>query len=160
MSVDDSSQDPGPGKGIANPNDDMGRGCKHSLIALSNGEWMMKVASVISNYCQFLSEKKPDAFLKLVFPKLYGVPADEAAEHGLVEDNEDLETGKDLIDIVNAWARDRGKFKKGSNKNPVAEKERANEAKPEANKSEKDKQTDEDNKQADDSDSKDSENAA
>lgn len=119
VSVDDSSQDPGPGKGIVNPNDDKGRGCKHILLTLSNGEWMMKVASVINNYCHFLSEKKPDAFLKLVFPKLYGVPADEAAENNLVADNEDLETGKDLIDIVNAWARDRGKFKKGSNKNPV-----------------------------------------
>jgi hypothetical protein len=119
MSVDDTSQDPGPGKGIANPNDDMGRGCKHTLLSLSNGEWMMKVASVINNYCHYLSEKKPDAFLKLVFPKLYGVPADEAAENNIVADNEDLETGKDLIDVVNDWARNRGKFNKGSNKNPV-----------------------------------------
>lgn len=119
MSVDDSSQDPGPGKGIANPNDDKGRGCKHVLHCLANGNWMMKVASVIMNYCHFLSEKKPDAFLKLVFPKIYGVPADEAAENGLVENNEDLETGKDLIDVVNEWARNRGKIKKGSNINPV-----------------------------------------
>jgi hypothetical protein len=119
VSVDDSSQDPGPGKGIANPNDDKGRGCKHILLVLSNGSWMMKVASVIVNYCHFLSEKKPDAFLKLVFPKLYGVPADEAAENDLVAEKEDLETGKDLIDTINAWAKDRGKFKKGSNKNPV-----------------------------------------
>jgi hypothetical protein len=120
VSVDDSSQDPGPGKGITNPNDDKGRGCKHILLCLSNGAWMMKVASVIVNYCHFLSEKKPEAFLKLVFPKLYGVPADEAADNGLVEDNEDLETGKDLIDVVNDWARNRGKFQKGSNKNPVS----------------------------------------
>ena len=119
VSVDDSASDPGPGKGIANPNDDKGRGCKHVLLTLSNGEWMMKVASVINNYCHYLSEKKPEAFLKLVFPKLYGVPADEAAEQGLVADNEDLETGKDLIDIVNEYGKNRGKFKKGSNKNPV-----------------------------------------
>ena len=119
MSVDDTSKDPGPGKGIANPKDDMGRGCKHILACLANGSWMMKVASVISNYCHYLSEKKPDAFLKLVFPKLYGVPADEAAENNIVADNEDLETGKDLIDIVNDWARTRGKFQKGSNINPV-----------------------------------------
>ena len=119
VSVDDSASDPGPGKGIANPNDDKGRGCKHILLVLANGAWMMKVASVIQNYCHFLSEKKPDAFLKLVFPKLYGVPADEAAENGLVEDNEDLETGKDLIDIVNEYGKNRGKFQKGSNKNPV-----------------------------------------
>jgi hypothetical protein len=119
VSVDDSSKDPGPGKGIANPNDDKGRGCKHILLTLSNGEWMMKVASVINNYCHFLSEKKPEAFLKLVFPKLYGVPADEAEQNGIVADNEELESGKDIIDIINEWAKHRGKFKKGSNINPV-----------------------------------------
>lgn len=89
------------------------------LLVLANGDWMMKVASVINNYCHFLSEKKPEAFLKLVFPKLYGVPADEAAENELVADNEDLESGKDLIDTINDWAKNRGKFKKGSNINPV-----------------------------------------
>lgn len=119
VSVDDSSSDPGPGKGIANPNDDKGRGCKHMLLVLANGDWMMKVASVINNYCHFLSEKRPEAFLKLVFPKLYGVPADEAEQNDIVADNEDLETGKDLIDIINEYGRNRGKFKKGSNKNPI-----------------------------------------
>ena len=119
VSVDDSSNDPGPGKGIVNPNDDKGRGCKHVLLVLANGDWMMKVASVINNYCHYLSEKKPEAFLKLVFPKLYGVPADEAAENDLVESEEMLESGKDLIDIINEWAKNRGKFKKGSNINPV-----------------------------------------
>lgn len=119
VSVDDFSQDPGPGKGIANPNDDKGRGCKHILLVLANGDWMMKVASVINNYCHFLSEKRPEAFLKLVFPKLYGVPADEADQNDIVKDNEDLESGKDLIDVINEWAKNRGKFKKGSNINPV-----------------------------------------
>ena len=119
VSVDDTTNDPGPGKGITNPNDDKGRGCKHILLALANGDWMMKVASVIMNYCHFLSEKKPEAFLKLVFPKLYGVPADEAEQNDIVADNEDLESGKDLIDIINDWAKNRGKFKKGSNINPV-----------------------------------------
>lgn len=119
VSVDDSAHDPGPGKGIANPNDDKGRGCKHMLLVLANGDWMMKVASVINNYCHFLSEKRPDAFLKLVFPKLYGVPADEAEQNDIVADQEELETGKDLIDIINEYGRNRGKFKKGSNKNPI-----------------------------------------
>lgn len=119
VSVDDSSKDPGPGRGIVNPNDDKGRGCKHMLLVLSNGDWMMKVASVINNYCHFLSEKKPEAFLKLVFPKLYGVPADEAEQNDIVADQEELETGKDLIDIINEYGRNRGKFKKGSNKNPI-----------------------------------------
>lgn len=119
VSVDDTSKDPGPGKGIANPNDDMGRGCKHMLLVLANGDWLMKVASVINNYCHYASEKLHDAFLKLIFPKLYGVPADEAADEGIVESQEDLDTTKDLIDIINTWAKNRGKFKPGSNKNPV-----------------------------------------
>lgn len=119
VSVDDSASDPGPGKGIVNPNDDKGRGCKHMLLVLANGDWMMKVASVINNYCHFISEKKPEAFLKLIFPKLYGIPADEAADNGIVADEADLETGKDLINIINDWAKNRGKFKKGSNINPV-----------------------------------------
>lgn len=119
VSVDDSSNDPGPGRGIVNPNDDKGRGCKHMLLVLANGDWMMKVASVINNYCHFISEKKPEAFLKLIFPKLYGVPADEAADNGIVADDTDLETGKDLISVINDWAKNRGKFKKGSNINPV-----------------------------------------
>lgn len=119
VSVDDSASDPGPGKGIVNPNDDKGRGCKHMLLVLANGDWMMKVASVINNYCHFISEKKPAAFLKLIFPKLYGVPADEAEQNGIIDDNEELETGKDLIDIINEYGRNRGKFKPGSNKNPI-----------------------------------------
>jgi hypothetical protein len=30
-----------------------------------------------------------------------------------------LETEKHIIDIINDWARNRGKFKPGTNKNPV-----------------------------------------
>ena len=119
VSVDDTSNDPGPGKGIANPNDSKGRGCKHILLVLANGDWMMKVASVINNYVHYASEKMKPAFLKLIFPKLYGVTPDEAAENDLVENNEDLETNKDLIDIINDYGKNRGKYQKGSNKNPV-----------------------------------------
>ena len=162
MSVDDTSQDPGPGKGIANPNDDLGRGCKHSLICLSNGDWLIRCSSVLNNYCHYLSEKKPEAFKKLVFPKLYGVLADEAAENGLVEDNEDLETGKDLIDVVNEWARTRGQFKKGSNQNPVAaaEKEKAKQADEEAKKAEEERKAKEADKQNEEQAEKDEEDAA
>lgn len=38
VSFDDSTSDPGPGKGIRNPNDDKGRGCKHVLLVLANGD--------------------------------------------------------------------------------------------------------------------------
>jgi hypothetical protein len=36
VSVDDTSKDPGAGKGIRNANDDKGRGCKHVLLVIAN----------------------------------------------------------------------------------------------------------------------------
>ena len=118
ISVDDSASDPGPGKGIANPNDDKGRGCKHILHCLANGNWMMKVASVVLQYSLYMDEHKHDIFKKLIFPKIYGIPADEAATNNLAPE-EALESDKSLIAAVNDWSKNKGKFKKGSNINPV-----------------------------------------
>lgn len=125
VSTDDTASDPGPGKGIANPNDDMGRGCKHILLVLNNGDWMMKVASVINNYIHYMEENKTKPFLDLIFPKLYGTTADELAEASLVDEEEAdkyLDSSKGLIDAINEYGRNRGKIKPGTNKNPVPNK--------------------------------------
>lgn len=118
-SVDDTSKDPGPGKGIRNPNDDKGRGCKHILLCLKNGNWLMKVASVIKNYIMYAEDYLRQPFLKLIFPKLYGVPFDEAADNNLLPEDFELKSNTDIIDAINDWARNRGKIQKGSNINPV-----------------------------------------
>jgi len=139
VSVDDTSKDPGPGKGIANPNDDKGRGCKHVLLCLANGDWVMKVSSVINNYIHYAEEKLQKPFLKLIFPKLYGVPYDEAVENNLLPDDFELDSSESIIDAINDWGKNRGKMKKGSNINPVyanklsaeQKKKSANEVKPE-----------------------------
>lgn len=119
VSVDDSSKDPGPGKGIANPNDDKGRGCKHILLVLANMDWLMKVASVINNYIHYAEEHLQKPFLKVIFPKLYGMEAEEAVEHDLIDTNDYLDSSKGMIDAINAYGRNRGKYKAGTNKNPV-----------------------------------------
>jgi hypothetical protein len=154
VSVDDTSKDPGPGKGIRNPNDSKGRGCKHVLLCLANGDWIMKVASVINNYIHYAEEKLQKPFLKLIFPKLYGIPYDEAAENDLLPDDFELDSSTSIIDTINEYGKNRGKYKPGTNKNPVtgtggkqkatapAEKENAPEAKktsPEAAPKEADK---------------------
>ena len=121
VSVDDSSKDPGPGKGIANPTDDKGRGCKHVLLVLANMDWLMKVASVINNYIHY-AEATPSlqkAFLKVIFPKLYGVAAEEMVEKDLIDTEEYLDSSKGLIDAINDYGRNRGKYKAGTNKNPI-----------------------------------------
>lgn len=119
VSVDDSSSDPGPGKGIVNPKDDKGRGCKHVLLVLANGDWLMKVASVINNYIHYAEEKLQQPFLKLIFPKLYGYPAEEMVEQDLIDTDEYLDSSEGLIDAINAYGKNRGKYKAGTNKNPV-----------------------------------------
>ena len=124
MSVDDTAQDPGPGKGIRNPRDEKGRGCKHVLLVLSNGDWLMKVASVINNYIHYAEENLQKPFYKLIFPKLYGIQAEEMVEKDLIDDEKFLDSSKGLIDAINEYGKNRGKYPKGSNKNPAAEKEK------------------------------------
>ena len=119
VSIDDTSKDPGPGKGIANPNDDKGRGCKHILLVLANGDWLMKVASVINNYIHYAEEKLRQPFLKLIFPKLYGVTIEEASDKDLVPEEFELTSTTEIIDLINDYGRNRGKYQKGSNKNPI-----------------------------------------
>jgi len=119
VSVDDTASDPGPGKGIRNPDDDKGRGCKHVLLVLANGDWLLKVASVINNYIHYAEEHLQKPFLKLIFPKLYGIPADEMVEQDLIDDDKYLDSSTGLIDAINEYGRNRGKYKPGSNKNPV-----------------------------------------
>ena len=119
VSVDDTSKDPGPGKGIRNPKDQLGRGCKHVLLCLANGDWVMKVASVINNYIHYAEEHLQKPFLKLIFPKLYGFPADEMVEQDIIDTDEFLDSTSGLIDAINEYGRNRGKMQKGSNINPV-----------------------------------------
>lgn len=119
VSVDDSASDPGPGHGIVNPKDDKGRGCKHVLLVLANGDWLMKVASVINNYIHYAEEKLQKPFLKLIFPKLYGYPAEEMVEQGLIDTDDYLDSTTGLIDAINDYGKNRGKYKSGTNKNPV-----------------------------------------
>ncbi len=119
VSVDDTSKDPGAGKGIRNAKDDKGRGCKHVLLVIANMDWLMKVASVINNYIHYAEEHLQKPFLKVIFPKLYGVPAEEAVENDLIDTDEYLDSSRGMIDAINAYGRNRGKYKAGTNKNPV-----------------------------------------
>ena len=119
VSIDDTSKDPGPGKGIANPNDYKGLVCKHILLVLANGDWLMKVASVINNYIHYAEEQLRQPFLKLIFPKLYGATIDEASDKDLVPEEFELTSTTEIIDLINDYGRNRGKYQKGSNKNPI-----------------------------------------
>lgn len=79
----------------------------------------MKVASVIKNYIFYAEKNMKPAFDKLIFPKLYGIPQEDAINKGLVDDAVNLDTEKAIIEKINDWAKTRGRYPAGSNKNPV-----------------------------------------
>ena len=39
---------------ITNPNDTLGAGCKHTMLVISNLNWMLKVGSVLNNYIKYV----------------------------------------------------------------------------------------------------------
>jgi hypothetical protein len=45
-------------------------------------------------------------------------------EQDLIDTDEYLDSSTGLIDAINEYGRNRGKYQKGSNKNPAAEKEK------------------------------------
>ena len=72
----------------------------------------------------YAEEHLQKAFLKVIFPKLYGIAADEMVEQNLIDTDEYLDSSAGLIDAINEYGRKRGQYQKGSNKNPIAEKEK------------------------------------
>ena len=67
----------------------------------------------------YAEEHLQKAFLKVIFPKLYGITADEMVEQDLIDTDEYLDSSAGLIDAINEYGRKRGQYQKGSNKNPV-----------------------------------------
>ena len=67
----------------------------------------------------YAEEHLQKPFLKVIFPKLYGVAADEMVEQDLIDTDEYLDSSAGLIDAINEYGRKRGQYRKGSNKNPV-----------------------------------------
>ena len=67
----------------------------------------------------YAEEHLQKAFLRVIFPTLYGVAADEMVEQNLIDTDEYLDSSAGLIDAINEYGRKRGQYQKGSNKNPV-----------------------------------------
>ena len=47
---------------------------------------------------------------------------DGAIEENLVPEDTNLDTEKHIIDVINDWAKNRGKYRKGENRNPINDK--------------------------------------
>ena len=91
----------------------------------------------------YAEEHLQKPFLKVIFPKLYGIAADEMVEQDLIDTDEYLDSSAGLIDAINEYGRKRGQYQKGSNKNPVAEKEKLKSKNKETNDKSKEVKTEE-----------------
>ncbi len=106
---------------ITNPNDSKGAGCKHSLLVISNLDWMMKIASVINNYIKYCKENMERNYADYIFPKVYGMPYNRAIQLSLFDDPEDngllksdQETISKVIDKSLGGRDEQGRWAKGN----------------------------------------------
>ena len=86
-----------------NKSDDMGAGCKHTNLVLSNTDWMMKVASVINNYIKWCKDNMGRNYADYIFPKVYGMPYNRAVQLSLFDDPYDnglLPSDQDTLNKV------------------------------------------------------------
>lgn len=98
---------------ITNPNDTLGKGCKHILLVLSNTSWILKVASVINNYVKYMSQHQPKLYQTIIYPAIYGREYEEPVQLDIFDDDT-LETNKDTLDVSNEFGRTSGQFKSGN----------------------------------------------
>ena len=91
------------GKGIANPNDTKGGGCKHVNLVQSGIDWIMKTASVVNNYCKYLERSNQRLYADIVYPKLFGIPYDKGVQLSLLDDEDDLENAKDGAKLTSRY---------------------------------------------------------
>ena len=57
---------------ITNPDDIWGPACKHICLVLTNLSWVYKLASVITNYVNYMESHYKQAYKGIIYPALYG----------------------------------------------------------------------------------------
>lgn len=113
-------RDPGPGKGIANPKNDKGDGCKHVLLVLSNSGWRVQLSKAIINYIIRIKERQERLYQSIVFPAIYGEKYSDEIQQQLLNPD----TGKKSRDYLPSSEKEirqatddsinRGRFQRGN----------------------------------------------
>lgn len=100
---------------ITNPHNDLGPGCKHVALCLTNAMWVTKVASVINNYINYMQKHYERMYADIIYPAIYGKPYEEPVQTSIF-DTDDLanETDTDTLDKANEYGQKRTQFQKGN----------------------------------------------
>lgn len=97
---------------ITNPDNTLGTGCKHVMLVLANHSWLLKVASVLNNYINYMEHHSPKLYQTIIYPAIYQQEYD-AVQLDIFDDDA-LATEKSDIDIANEYGRTRTQFKTGN----------------------------------------------
>ena len=97
-----------------NKDNDMGPACKHITLALTDSSWLIKVASVIYNYVNYMEDHEERMYQKFIYPAIYQKPWTDDTQLDMTDitGTDELETDSDTISSSNAEARRRGQFTK------------------------------------------------
>ena len=98
---------------ITNPHDSLGTSCKHVLLVLSNESWLLKVASVIYNYINYMEKHYKKLYADFIYPAIYQKDYEEPVQLDIFDDNE-LATDSDTINTSNQYAATKNQFKPGN----------------------------------------------
>ena len=99
---------------ITNPTDSKGAGCKHILLVLANNSWLTKVGSVIFNYTNYMQKHYPKLYSTIIYPAIYQKEYEEPVQMDVFDDETEVVTDKDTIDLSNKWAKTRTQFAPGN----------------------------------------------
>lgn len=100
---------------ITNPNNTLGSGCKHVLLVLNNTTWVLKCASVINNYVNYMKTHYEKLYANVIYPAIYKKKYEEPVQTNLDDTEDDeLATSDQDIDTSNEYGRTRTQFKKGN----------------------------------------------
>lgn len=100
---------------ITNPDNNLGSACKHILLVLSNTAWIIKVASVIKNYIEYMERNRKQQYASIIYPAIYGKRYEKPVQQSIFDTEEDeIESGEETIDTANIQAREKGRFKPGN----------------------------------------------
>lgn len=79
----------------SNYNNDKGPTCKHITLCLSDASWLIRVASVIYNYINYMKDHSPKLYEKYIYPAIYQEPYGSSIQLD-ISDIEDLPPDTDI----------------------------------------------------------------
>lgn len=102
-----------------NPDDTKGAGCKHINLVLNNNSWMMKVASVVTNYIKYMRKHYEKLYADVIYPAIFEHEYEEPVQMDMFNEidnipEDEVPSNEDTIDISNKWARTKNQFKPGN----------------------------------------------